>query len=98
MLDADGVFEIVHEIPKAKVGTWFYGKSEYTVATPDEIGCLLGGLSGLGVSVESDKVNLAFELSGQPLDKIYADGDRDFWMTSYEAKEYGMIDEILTRK
>ena len=38
------------------------------------------------------------EHSGQPLDKIYADGDRDFWMTSYEAKEYGMIDEILTKK
>ena len=38
------------------------------------------------------------EHSGQPLDKIYADGDRDFWMTSQEAKEYGMIDEILTKK
>ena len=25
------------------------------------------------------------------------DGDRGFWMTSLEAKEYGMIDEILTR-
>ena len=38
------------------------------------------------------------EHSGQPLEKIYADGDRDFWMTSQEALEYGMIDEILTRK
>ena len=38
------------------------------------------------------------EHSGQPLEKIYADGDRDFWMTSQEAKEYGMIDEILTKK
>ena len=25
------------------------------------------------------------------------DSDRDYWMTSQEAKEYGMIDEILTR-
>ena len=38
------------------------------------------------------------EHSGQPLEKIYADGDRDFWMTSQEAKEYGMIDELLTKK
>ena len=38
------------------------------------------------------------EHSGQPLEKIYADGDRDFWMTSQEALEYGMIDEILTKK
>ena len=38
------------------------------------------------------------EHTGQSLDKIYADGDRDFWMTSQEALEYGMIDEILTKK
>ena len=38
------------------------------------------------------------EHSGQPIEKIYADGDRDFWMTSFEAKEYGMIDEILIKK
>ena len=36
--------------------------------------------------------------TGQPIERIYADGDRDFWMNSQEAKEYGMIDEILTRK
>jgi ATP-dependent Clp protease protease subunit len=35
--------------------------------------------------------------SGQPYDKIWNDGDRDFWMTSQEAKDYGMIDEVLTR-
>jgi ATP-dependent Clp protease protease subunit len=33
--------------------------------------------------------------SKQPYDKIWKDGDRDYWMTSEEAKEYGMIDEIL---
>lgn len=38
------------------------------------------------------------EHSGQPLERIYVDGDRDFWMTSAEALEYGMIDEILTKK
>ncbi len=35
--------------------------------------------------------------SGQPFDKIYADGDRDFWMIASEAKEYGMIDEVLEK-
>ena len=38
------------------------------------------------------------EHTGQPLEKIYADGDRDFWMSSEEALAYGMIDEILTRR
>ncbi|MCK5774797.1 MAG: ATP-dependent Clp endopeptidase proteolytic subunit ClpP [Bacteroidales bacterium] len=33
--------------------------------------------------------------SGQTIKKITKDGDRDFWMTSTEAKEYGMIDEVL---
>lgn len=38
------------------------------------------------------------EHSGQPLDKIFADGDRDFWMSAQEALDYGMIDEILTNR
>lgn len=36
--------------------------------------------------------------SGKPIEEVAKDSDRDFWMTSTEAKEYGMIDEILTRK
>ncbi|MDG1710344.1 MAG: ATP-dependent Clp protease proteolytic subunit, partial [Schleiferiaceae bacterium] len=36
--------------------------------------------------------------SGQPFDKVELDSDRDYWMTSTEAKEYGMIDEILEGK
>lgn len=35
--------------------------------------------------------------SGQSFDKVYADSDRDYWMTSAEAAEYGMIDEVLER-
>ena len=38
------------------------------------------------------------EHSGQSLEKIYADGDRDFWMNAKEALEYGMVDEILTKR
>ncbi len=36
--------------------------------------------------------------SGQPFDKVLADADRDYWMSSAEALEYGMIDNILTKK
>jgi ATP-dependent Clp protease protease subunit len=36
--------------------------------------------------------------SGQEYDKVEKDSDRDYWMTAEEAKSYGMIDEILTRK
>ncbi|MBO5086060.1 MAG: ATP-dependent Clp endopeptidase proteolytic subunit ClpP [Paludibacteraceae bacterium] len=35
--------------------------------------------------------------SGQPFEKIMKDSDRDYWMTSAEALEYGMIDQILKR-
>ncbi|MBQ1190665.1 MAG: ATP-dependent Clp protease proteolytic subunit, partial [Bacteroidales bacterium] len=35
--------------------------------------------------------------SGQPIEKIEKDGDRDHWLSAQEALEYGMIDEILTR-
>lgn len=35
------------------------------------------------------------EKSGQSYDKVFADMDRDYWMTSAEAREYGMIDKIL---
>ena len=33
--------------------------------------------------------------SGQPIEKIEADADRDYWMRADEAKAYGLIDEVL---
>ena len=36
--------------------------------------------------------------SGNPYKRIEKDSDRDYWMTALEAKEYGMIDEVLERK
>ena len=38
------------------------------------------------------------EHSHQPYEKVWADSDRDYWMTSREAKEYGMVDSVLVRK
>ena len=36
--------------------------------------------------------------SGQPFEKVHQDSERDYWMIAAEAKEYGMIDEVLTRQ
>ena len=36
--------------------------------------------------------------TGQDYKKVYADSDRDYWMKSDKAIEYGMIDEILTKE
>lgn len=36
--------------------------------------------------------------SGQSYDKIWQDADRDYWMSAAEAKEYGMIDEVLVKQ
>ncbi len=35
--------------------------------------------------------------SGQPFEKVEKDSDRDYWMTAEEAKEYGMIDQVLVK-
>lgn len=35
--------------------------------------------------------------SGQPFEKVERDSDRDYWMTAIEAKEYGMIDDVLIK-
>ena len=36
--------------------------------------------------------------SGAPYEKIERDADRDYWLTSTEAKEYGLIDNVLTKR
>jgi ATP-dependent Clp protease protease subunit len=36
--------------------------------------------------------------SGKPFDRVEADSDRDYWMIAQEAKEYGMIDEVLVKQ
>jgi ATP-dependent Clp protease protease subunit len=35
--------------------------------------------------------------SGQKFNKVEKDSDRDYWMTAQEAKDYGMVDEVLER-
>jgi ATP-dependent Clp protease protease subunit len=68
----------------------------------------LGGASGQASNMEitvKEILKLKKELydiisihSKQTFEKVEADSDRDYWMTSQEAKDYGMIDEILIKK
>lgn len=66
----------------------------------------LGGAQGQASDIEitaREIITLKEELykiiskhTGQDYDKVYNDSDRDYWMKADKAKEYGMIDEVLT--
>lgn len=43
-------------------------------------------------------ISIISQHSGQTYDKVFADADRDYWMTSSEALDYGMVDKILTKR
>ena len=46
-----------------------------------------------------DELNgILADLSGQQKEKVEADTERDFFMSAEDAKEYGLIDAIFTRK
>jgi ATP-dependent Clp protease protease subunit len=67
-----------------------------------------GGAQGVATDMEinlKEMLKLKEELyeiisqhSKQSYDKVYKDSERDYWMKAAEAKEYGMIDEVLTRQ
>jgi ATP-dependent Clp protease, protease subunit len=67
----------------------------------------MGGAEGVASDIEitvREIIKLKRELyeiialhTGNPVEKVEKDSDRDYWMTSQEAKEYGMIDEILQK-
>jgi ATP-dependent Clp protease protease subunit len=67
----------------------------------------MGGVEGPASDIEitvREIVKLKRELyeiiafhSGNTVEKVEKDADRDYWMTSQEAKDYGMIDEILQK-
>ena len=67
-----------------------------------------GGTRGVATDMEinlKEMLKLKTELyeiishhSKQPYDKVYKDSERDYWMIADEAKEYGMIDEVLRRE
>ena len=67
----------------------------------------MGGAQGQASDIEitareiqklkTELYTIIAEHSGQPDDKVYNDSDRDYWMTSAEAAEYGMIDKVLEK-
>ncbi|MDI6603367.1 MAG: ATP-dependent Clp endopeptidase proteolytic subunit ClpP [Patescibacteria group bacterium] len=69
---------------------------------------VMGGVTGEAVEVEitakqiikiKDKLNkILAKHTGQPLKKIEKDTDRDFYLSADEAKEYGLIDEVIMTK
>lgn len=71
---------------------------------------VMGGGEGMAPAIEieisakhiikiKDRLNVILSKhTGQPLSKIEKDTDRDFWLTAVEAKEYGLVDEIIKAK
>jgi len=67
-----------------------------------------GGATGPAVEIEitarqiikiKNKLNkILSEHTGQPLEKVEKDTDRDFYLSAEEAKEYGIIDQIIKKK
>ncbi|NLI92282.1 MAG: ATP-dependent Clp endopeptidase proteolytic subunit ClpP [Peptococcaceae bacterium] len=65
------------------------------------------GLSGQATEIEihakqllkiKDKLNkILSERTGQPLERVERDTDRDYYMSAEEAKEYGLVDQILEK-
>lgn len=68
----------------------------------------LGGVQGQASDIEieareiqkfkKELYTIIAEHSHTPFDKVWADSDRNYWMTAQEAKDYGMIDSLLVRK
>lgn len=50
------------------------------------------------LKIKDELYEIISKHSGQTFEKVYDDSDRDYWMKAKEAKEYGMIDEILIRE
>ncbi len=67
----------------------------------------MGGVSGQASDIEitareiqkikKELYEIIAKHSSQTYKKIWKDSDRDFWMTAQEAKDYGMIDEVLVK-
>ena len=68
----------------------------------------LGGVQGQASDIEitareiqkmkKELYTIISNHSHTPFDKVWADSDRDYWMTAQEAKEYGMIDQVLEKR
>jgi len=68
----------------------------------------MGGVTGQAADIEihaKEIVKLREQMNeilshhtGQPIDKVTRDTDRNYWMSAAEAKDYGLVDEVITMK
>jgi ATP-dependent Clp protease protease subunit len=49
-------------------------------------------------SIKRELYEIISENTGQNYDKVFKDGDRDYWMSAQDAKKYGMVDEIIQKR
>jgi ATP-dependent Clp protease protease subunit len=47
--------------------------------------------------IKQELYEIISQHSGQPMERVHVDCDRDFWMTAEEAKAYGIVDEVLLK-
>jgi hypothetical protein len=59
---------------------------------------MVGSSLFVDFATDEELYTIISEHAHTDFDKVWADSDRDYWMTAVEAKEYGMIDEVLSRK
>ena len=52
----------------------------------------------LYITIGNAIVYLMSEMSGQPIEKVKQDVERDYFMSAEEAKEYGLIDQIFVKR
>ncbi|NIZ47455.1 ATP-dependent Clp protease proteolytic subunit [Entomospira nematocerorum] len=80
-----------------------FANSRYLIHQP-----LIGGIRGVATEIEihakemlkyREKINIIIsEETGQPLEKVQKDTDRDFWLSADEALEYGLISRVIHSK
>lgn len=80
-----------------------FANSRYLIHQP-----LIGGIRGVATEIEihakemlkyREKINLIIaEETGQPIEKVQKDTDRDFWLNADEAVDYGLISRVVGNK
>ena len=98
---------------RSGMAVWMFARfalpnAEIMIHQPLIAGGQGGGLSGQTTDIKihaehmvyiRDKMNrMLSEYTGQPLEKLQMDTERDNYMSALEAKEYGLIDEVITHR
>jgi len=83
---------------------WYTGLKHSRVMIHQPLGGARGQASDIEITakeimkIKNELYAILSTHSGKTIEELENDADRDFWMTSQEAKEYGMLDEVLVSK